>query len=591
MSIFTSLRRVLTLVVFTLFTLSCGQPPAANDATNNNAKFGPRAAGTRGGSLAYRIAAPPTTFNSLVATNEPSILIAFYMMAGRPIEFEHATQKYRAALAESWTVGSDRQTVDLKLRDGIKFSDGHPITTEDVAFSLAAIYDPKSEAAAWVDSMNINGKPIESKIIDERNMQLIFPEPVAGVETYIDNIGVLPKHILNADKEAGKIKDSYSVSTPPEQIVTSGPFAVESAVAGERIVLKRNPNYWCKDEKGTQLPYLDRLTFEVVPNSNQALTRLNQNSLDIIDRIGAADYASLLNSPGGAKAYDLGPGLGIDHIIFNLSKTNKEGTPVSDPVKQSWFSDKRFRRAVSAAVDRTTIATSTLQGLASPLYGFVTSANHQWGDPNLPKTPYDLKQAEQLLTEAGFVKKGSGESPELFDANGNRVEFSLLVSAENEPRKLMAAVIQEDLAKLGIKMNVVPLESNKVSAAAGATFDYEAMLFGLSPSGGVEPTTYANFLLTGSDTHQWQPSQKTPETEWEARIDKLFAEQAREADPQKRSALFNEIQQIMADETPVIPIVARHIVTAATNRVGNYAPSSVFPFSIWNAEELFVKQP
>ena len=590
MALFTSLRRVSLLSLFAVLLVGCGQPPASNTNTSTDSKFAPKVPGTRGGTLSYRITAPPTTFNSLVATNEPSILIAFYMMAGRPIEFEHATQKYRAALAESWKVADDRQTVDLKLREGIKFSDGHPITTEDVVFSLDAIYDPKSEAVAWVDSMTMNGKPIATKIIDERNMQLIFPEPVAAVETYIDNIGVLPKHVLSADKEAGKLKGSFSVTTPPEQIVTSGPFTVESAVAGERIVLKRNPHYWRKDEKGTQMPYLDQLVFEVVPDANQALTKLNQNSLDIIDRIRAADYASLLNSTGPAKAYDLGPGLGVDHIIFNFSKTNKEGKPVSDPIKQAWFSDKRFRRAVSAAVDRTTIATSTLQGLASPLYGFVTSANKQWIDPKLPKTPYDLKQAEALLTEAGFVKKGSADAPELFDAKGNRVEFSLLVPAENEPRKLMAAVVQEDLAKLGIKMNVVPLESNKVAAASGATYDYEAMLFGLTPSG-VEPTTYANFVLSGSDIHQWQPSQKTPATEWEARIDKLFAEQAREADSQKRAALFNEIQQIMADETPVVPIVARHIVTAANNRVGNYAPSSIFPYSIWNAEEWFVRQP
>jgi peptide/nickel transport system substrate-binding protein len=512
------------------------------------------------------------------------------MMTARPIEFEHATQKYRGALAESWSVGSDRQTVDLKLREGIKFSDGHPITTDDVAFSLAAMYDPKSEAVAWIDSMTINGKPIEMKIVDPLNFQLIFPEPVAAVETYIDNLGVLPKHILNADLEAGTLAKSWDVTSNPERIVTSGPFSVESAAAGDRIVLKRNPNYWRKDEKGTQLPYLDQLAFEIVPDANQAMTRMGQNSLDIFDRIRATDYVSLLNSSGPAKAYDLGPGLGVDHIIFNLSKTNKEGKPVGDAVKQAWFSDKRFRQAVSAAIDRTTIATKTLQGLATPLYGFVTPANHEWIDPDLPKPTYDLKRAEQLLTEAGFAKKGTPEAPELFDSKGNRVEFSLLVPAENEPRKLMAAVVQEDLAKLGIKMNVVPLESNKLGAAAGATYDYEAMLFGLTPSG-VEPTTYANFVLSGSDIHQWQPSQKTPATEWEAKVDKLFAEQAREGDPKKRSAIFNEIQQIFADETPVVPIVARHVITAASNRVGNYSPSPIIPYSIWNAEELFVKQP
>jgi peptide/nickel transport system substrate-binding protein len=511
------------------------------------------------------------------------------MMTARPIEFDHTTQKYRAALAESWTVGADRQTVDLKLREGLKFSDGQPITTEDVAFSLAAMYDPKSEAVAWIDSMTINGKPIATKIIDQRNMQFIFPEPVAAVETYIDNIGVLPRHILKGDSEAGRLAKSWDTTTAPEKIVTSGPFALESAAAGDRVVLKRNPNYWRKDENGTPMPYLDQMSFEVVPDSNQAMARMSQNSIDIVDRIRSADYASLLNSQGQVKAYDLGPGLGVDHIIFNLSKTNKEGKTVGDPIKQAWFADKRFRQAVSASVDRTTIATTTLQGLASPLYGFVTSANRQWIDPNLPKPTYDLKRAEQLLSGAGFVKRGTAEAPELFDAKGNRVEFSLLVPAENEPRKLMAAVVQEDLAKLGIKMNVVPLESNKVAAASGATYDYDAMLFGLTPSG-VEPTTYANFVLSSSDIHQWQPSQKTPATEWEARIDQLFVEQAREGDPQKRASIFNEIQQIMADESPVVPIVARHVITAANTRIGNYSPSPIFPFSLANAEELFVKQ-
>jgi peptide/nickel transport system substrate-binding protein len=150
-------------------------------------------------------------------------------------------------------------------------------------------------------------------------------------------------------------------------------------------------------------------------------------------------------------------------------------------------------------------------------------------------------------------------------------------------------VIQEDLAKLGIKMNVVPVEANAAGAAANETYNYEALLFGLTVSG-IEPTTYANFLLSGADTHQWQPSQKTPATEWEARIDKLFAEQAGEGDPQKRAATFNEIQRIMAEESPVIPIVARHIVSAANTRLGNYAPSSMFPYSLWNVDELFVKK-
>jgi len=583
---FTSLRRIAVFLSFSLFLLSCGQPPASNTTTDS--KFAPKVAGTRGGTLTYRITSPPKTFNYLVADDEPSILTAFYLLSSRPMEFDHATQKYRAALAESWTFGTDRMTVDLKLREGLKFSDGHPLTTEDLEFSLAAMYDERTRASSWKDSMSVNDKPITTKIIDERNMQFIFPEPVAALENYLDNLAVLPKHILNGDFVSGKLAESWKITTSPETIVTSGPFTVESAGAGDRIVLKRNPNYWRKDEKGTQLPYLDQLALEIVSDSNQSLVRLNQNTLDIVDRIRPADYASLLNSQGPVKAYDLGPGLGVDHIWFNMNKTTPDGKPVGSPVKYAWFSDKRFRKAISAAVDRTSIGTSTLQGLATPLYGFVSPANRAWIDPNLPKIEHDLKRAEQLLKEAGFEKRGTPESPELFDAQGNRVEFSLLVPAENEPRKLMAGVVQEDLGKLGIKMNVVPVESSAVSVAWNKSYDYDAILLGLTVSG-IEPTTYANFLLSTAAVHQWQPSQKTPATEWEAKVDKLFAEQAGEGDPQKRAAIFNEIQRIVAEESPVIPIVSRHIVSAANTRLGNYAPSPMFPYSLANVDELFVK--
>src|SRR4030095_6974649 len=118
--------------------------------------------------------------------------------------------------------------------------------------------------------------------------------------------------------------------------------------------------------------------------------------------------------------------------------------------------------------------------------------------------------------------------PELFDAQGNRVEFSLLVPAESEPRKLMAAVIQEDLAKLGIKMQVVPIEFAAVTNAWTRSYDYEAILLGLSVTD-LEPSTYASLILSSGDAHQWRPNQKSPSTEWEAKIDTLFAEKGSEA--------------------------------------------------------------
>src|SRR5687768_641601 len=215
MSPYASLLRLFLLVTITMLLLSCGQPPASNTNTTQDSKFAPKVAGTRGGALTYRITSPPKTFNYLVAEDEPSILTAYFLMNSRPVEFDHGAQKYRPALAESWTFGPDRMTVDLKLREGIKFSDGQPITTADLAFTLAAMYDERTNAASWKDSMSVNNKPITTRIVDERNMQFIFPEPVAAIENYLDNLAVLPKHILNADFEAGKLAESWKITAEP----------------------------------------------------------------------------------------------------------------------------------------------------------------------------------------------------------------------------------------------------------------------------------------------------------------------------------------------------------------------------------------
>ena len=577
------------LAVFLLlpFLFSCRQPPASNTATGT-AKPEQRRIGPRGGKLVYRVSSPPKTFNYLLAHDEPSIVTAFFLLNSRLVEFDHSSQTYVPGLAEAWTIAPDRLSVDIRLRDGLKFSDGQPLTSSDVAFTLEVTYDERNKADVFRDALLINGKPISVKVIDDRNLQFVLPETIAAPDNYLYNIAVLSRSALEAEQKAGRLSEAWKITAPPTSVVSTGPFVVESAAAAERIVLKRNPHYWKRDAQGTQLPYLDELTLEVVPDANQARVRLDQAQIDIVDRIRPTDYASLLNASGAVRAFDLGPSLGVDYIWFNLNPAKPDGTQMN-PAKLAWFSDARFRKAVSMAVDRDSISRSTLQGLATPLYGIVSPANRIWANPDLPKVPHDLVQAASLLQEAGFTRRGPADAPELIDAQGNRVEFSLLVPAENEPRKLMAAVIQEDLAKLGIKMQVVPIEFAAVTNAWTKSHEYDAILLGLSVTD-LEPSTYANLMLSNGDAHQWRPNQKSPSTEWETKVDQLFAEQARESDPGKRKSQFHEIQRILADASPVIPIVTRHVVSAANSRVGNFSPSPMFPYSMWNAEELFIKQ-
>jgi peptide/nickel transport system substrate-binding protein len=554
-----------------------------------------RAGSRRGGKIIYRVASPPATFNYLIVGDDTSLIVAFYLMGGRLIEFDHKNQQYVPGLAESVRRLEDGKTVELTLRDGIKFSDGHPITAEDVIFTLRAIYDERT-ASPFREAMLIGKRQIEASVPDGadgqsgRRLRFVFPDLVASPEIYLSNLAVLPRHVLEADFNSGALRETYGLTTDPSRVVTAGAFAAESVTPGERVTLKRNPHYWKKDGAGAPLPYLDQLVIEVVKDANNAFARLQQGSLDIYDRLRPADYAELRSQPGVTKIYDLGPGLQIDHLSFNLNEEEIKGRAAPNSIKRAWFNDTRFRQAVSIAIDRQAIASTTLQGLATPLNGFVSPGNRNWVAADLPRIARDLERSRALLREAGFTTRGQQDRPELYDAKGNRVELTLIAPSASQPLKDTAVVVQEDLAQLGIKMQVAPIDFGDLRRRVSESYDYDAYLLVWSLSD-PDPSAYANYLSASSPTRLWRPKQSKPATAWEARIDDLIATQARDANPDRRRAAFNEVQQILAEQLPLIPIVARHVSVAANQRVGNHRPSALLPFSLWNAEELFTVQP
>lgn len=575
----------LTLLLIVLLTATACRNGSQPVSSPNQPTSRERVLGQRGGSISYRVSTPPQTFNYLKAADESSLIVAFYLMGGRLVEFDHDSGKYAPSLAESWKQADDGQTVEISLRDGLKFSDGQPLTAEDVGFTFRALYDQRTASPVFRDAMLIAGREIEVAIVDARHLRLVFPEKVAAPENYLSNLAVLPRHTLEADFNQGKLGEAYPLNADSQRIVTAGAFTAGTVVPGERITLKRNPHYWKKDSAGTPLPYLDELVIEIIGDANNAVTRLKQGSLDVCDRVRPTDYVALRSQAANVHAVDAGAGLSTDHLWFNLN-------PKTNPIKLAWVSDVRFRRAVSHAIDRETLASVTLQGLATPLYGFVSPGNRAWVADGLPRTAYNLETARALLREAGFTTRseaGSQEpSPALYDAKGNRVELTLIVPVESQPRVQMATVVQEDLAKLGIKLQVAPIEFGELTRRISQSFDYDAALLGTSISE-PDPSSYTNFLRSSSPTNQWHPKQSKPATEWEARIDELVTAQSRENNFEKRRALFQHIQQILAEQLPVIPIVSRHLASASNQRIGNHRPSTLLPYSLWNAEELFVR--
>ncbi len=576
-----SRRLALFCVLLTLWLLAACRNGSQTVTPPNRLISSERTLGKSGGALNVRVASPPQTFNYLKAADEPSVMVAFYLMGGRLAEFDHDTGKYVPGLAESWNWVNDGKMLEVTLRDGAKFSDGHSLSAEDVEFTFRALYDKRTASPVFHDAMLIAGQEIKVTVVDARHLRFGFPEPVVFPENYLSNLAVLPRHLLEADFNQGKFSEVYQLSADPQRVVTAGAYTAGAVVPGERITLKRNPHYWKKDNAGTSLPYLDELVIEIVPDLNNAITRLKQGSLDICDRLRPGDYASLHSQAGTVRAVDAGPGLATDHLWFNLNSN-------VNPIKLAWFSDARFRRAISRAIDRQTLASVTLQGLATPLRGFISPGNLVWAAKDLPPTEYDSEWARASLKEAGFTLRGAANALELFDAKGNRVELTLIVPVESQPRIQMATVIQEDLTKLGIKLQLAPIEFGELTRRVSQSFDYDAALLGTSPSE-PDPSAYANVLRSSSPFNQWHPKQPKPATAWETRIDELIALQGRETNHERRYAQFHEIQEILADQLPVIPIVSRHLTSGSNQRIGNHRPSTMLPYSLWNAEELFVR--
>jgi peptide/nickel transport system substrate-binding protein len=585
-------KPLLAAIVALACALGACQPTPQQNANSSNQAQPPRekTTGKRGGQLTYRLSAPPKTFNYIMSTGDDvTTTFTLFLLSSRLVELDHDAQGYTPALAEGWKLGADARSVDVTLRDGLKFSDGQPLTSEDVAFTLRAIYDERLKPPIFRDALMPGAKPIEIKVTDARHFTLAFTEPVNVPENYMSNLAVVPRHVFEPLLNSGKLAEAYGVTSDPKTMVTSGKFVVESSAPGERVVLARNPNYWKRDAAGNQLPYLDRLTLEVISDESNAIARLGQGSLDIYDRVRPADFASVRAGAGSARGYDLGPGLYADDLWFNLNPGRRaDGKPYVDPNKLAWFADVRFRRAVAHAIDREHIAQNVWQGLATPLSGFITPGNHAWAATDLPRIDYDLEKSRALLKEAGFVTRGSPESPELYDAKGNRVEFSVIAPAGTKTRVDSATVVQEDLAKLGMKVAVAPIDNAQVAERINQSFDYEAVFYGTSATE-PDPSSYVDVLRSNSPQHLWSPNEPKPATDWEARIDELAARQAHETDRERRRVIFHDIQQVMAEQLPLIPIVSRHIAVAANARVGNYRPSPLPPFSLWNAEELFVK--
>jgi len=538
--------------------------------------------GRYGGTLALAQRSEPKTLNPVTAADAPSREVIGSLVADL-IHINRSTQQTEPALAKSWSLSKDGRVFTVKLRRGTRFSDGQPFDADDVVFSFQAYLDERIHSPQR-DLLIVGGKPLQVQKVDQFTVRFALAQPYAAAERIFDNIAMLPRHLLEKSYQASEFSTTWGLTTSPAAIAGLGPFCLKEYVAGQKIVLQRNPYYWKADREKNRLPYLDELVFLFVGNEDAQVIRFQAGETDVISRLSADNYALLSKEAAsrGVEMFDLGPSLEYDFLTFNLNDLQARNLE-NIAAKQVWFQDLRFRQAVSAAIDRDSIVKLVYAGHGSSLWGNVSPSNKFWVDGALPHPPRSLERARELLKSAGFTWRPDGQ---LVDSHGRPVEFSIVTSTSNAQRMKMATLIQDDLSKLGMNVHVAPLEFRALLDRVFQTYDYEASIMALG-GGDADPNPEMNVWLSTGGTHLWHLGESKPASGWEARLDQLMQQQMVELKYKERKRLYDQAQEIIAGNVPCIFLATPDVLVGAKKDLANFKPAILEPTTLWNVEQLY----
>ena len=510
-----------------------------------------------GGQLRFCLRSEPKTFDPLKVEDDASGAIR-YLTGGVLVRVNRQTQDLEPGLAISWKVSKDGRQISFRLRSGISFSDGTPFSAEDVAYTIQQLMDPALHSPTG-DAFRSGAGNVETKVISPSQISIRFPAPVAGLDRLFDQVAIL------------------SQRSPKKEMAVLGPFMVADYKPGSSVLLKRNPNYWKTDEQGRRLPYLDSIQLDIQKNRDVEMLRFTRGELDLINSLDS-EYFDKLVATSPQLVHDAGPSLDSEQLWFNeVAKS-----PIPD-YKKNWFRSTNFRRAISGAINREDLSRVVFHGHAQPAAGPFSPANKFWFNSKLKPQTYSPDAALKELQGEGFRM----ENGTLKDKNGNEVVFSIITNSGNQSRERMAVLIQDDLQKIGIHVNVVTLDQLSLIERMTQTFDYEAILLGLT-NVDLDPNGEMNVWLSSSENHQWNPQQKTPETAWEAEIDQLMRAQASSSDVKKRKEAFDRVQEIVVEQEPFIFLINRNSLSAVSTAVHGAAPVILSPQTFWNVEWLTV---
>lgn len=527
--------------------------------------------------LVLSTSSDPKSFNPIIAKETSTTTVTQFVFEGLT-SIDGVTLEVKPALAKKWEVDKTGKVWRFFLREDVKWNDGRPFTADDVIFTYNNLIYNLAIPTSSRDILNVDGKPFIVRKINRYTVEFILPEKFAPFLQLMSQ-EILPAHKISPYIEKGIFTSWWGVNEKPENIVGTGPFRIKEYRPAEWIILEKNPYYWKKDMKGNQLPYIQKIIFLIIADVNMSLLKFKIGEIDIIS-VRGQDYPLLepLQQEQNFTIYKLGPSLGSEFLTFNQNMD----TPLPD-YKKRWFRNTNFRRAIAYAIDKQNIIKNVYGGFAVPQHGPLNTSCGFFYNPDVEKYSYDIKKAEELLKKEGFYRKGEN----LFDKYHNPVEFTIFTNNNNFERVQIASIIQDDLKKLGMKVNLLPVEFNTLVTKISVTKDWEAVIIGLT--GGIEPHGGKNVWHTTGQLHLWNlEPDETNITFWEREINNIFEKGAKELNPVLRKKLYDRWQQIVSEELPLIYTVSPEVMTAVRNRFENLKPSA-YGGVLHNIEEIKIK--
>ena len=542
--------------------------------------------GKFGGRLVLSTIGEPKTFNPCNTKDATSSSMAGMLYDGL-FGTNPRTGQVQPQLAKSFEINGNDYFIHL--RRGVKWSDGRPITADDVMYTYNEIVFKGLGNPSAMDAMKVDGKLPELVKLDDYTVKFTTPKPFAPFLRQL-SYPIVPKHYFKpySDKGESVFNAFLNPDTNPKTIVSGGAFRLKEYVAAQRVIFERNPNYYKINLKNEKLPYLDKVVYMIVGDSNNEILKFEAKEIDVLGIRGAnvAQY-KLNEAKSDYKVYNLGPDTGTLFLVINLNnRKDKNGKPYVNPIKQKWFANRDFRAAIDWAVDRKNMVQNIASGVAEPLFT-AESLNSIYLNKYIKGHPCDLNVAKKSLEKAGFKQKDG----KLYDSSNNRVEFDLYTNAGNLEREALGVMVKQDLEDLGMKVNFKPVEFNSLVNKMTNTNDWDMAIMGLTGTP-LEPHDGKNVWTSNGSLHLFNQRPNgynvDDRLDWEKELDEIFREGALKLTYEERKPLYDRYQTIIYNQKPIIYLYSPIRITAIRKKFKNIFPTSLSGL-IYNLDEVYVE--